>query len=306
MDFPQFVYIETTNKCNASCVMCPHEKMSRAQGVMPWRIFTRVIDQCRQLDTSQLTIFLHKEGEPLLDKQLIKRIRHTKKTLPDLRELGLNTNGMLLSETISAKLLDSGLGTIYVSLDGNSPDTYHRIRPQLDFETIVANLNRLITLKNGSTSKLKIVVQMLACQINQHEVDSFKNRWNDKADELYVKAMHSYLDGGNSSIADNFSSEQKSICFDPFNMIIVFWNGDCGICCWDYDNSVKTNNVMDATLLEIFNGDVFERVRKAHLEKRCDTLEPCNRCLRVFGGDQICDYETLSNSMENCHLTDEN
>ena len=272
--------------------------MTRPKGVMSWSIFSSVINQCKQLDVSQLTLFLHKEGEPLLDKLLIRRIQHVKQELPNLGELGINTNGMLLSGEIAKQLLTSGLDTLFVSIDGNSPQTYNKLRAKLDFDTVSSNLDFFIEMKRSLDSKLRIIVQMAACQKNKHEIDSFKSRWEDKVDEVYIKSMHSYLDGGSSSISSRVSKDQRSSCFDPFNIIVVFWNGDCGVCCWDYDNIIKTKNVKEASLLEIFNGETFNLVRKAHSEKRCDTLVPCNRCLRVFGDDQICDVESSNKSME--------
>jgi len=42
---PSVFHIETTNFCNAKCVMCPHEKITRPRSHMPWELFTKIIDE---------------------------------------------------------------------------------------------------------------------------------------------------------------------------------------------------------------------------------------------------------------------
>ena len=294
---PKYLYIETTNRCNASCIMCPHPKMTRPKGTMSWEFFCLIIDQCKQLDLCNLKLFLHKEGEPLLDSLLFKRIHHARNELKKIKELSINTNGHLMSSNIAEKIVNSELDKIYISIDGNSKYTYNKIRKFLDFDVVTSNVENLIKLKKISGSKIKIIIQMLVNDINKHEVFEFKSRWADQADEIYIKATHSYLDGNLSIFKNNNTFEQKHACFDPFNVIVVFWNGDCGVCCWDYDNLLKTDNTSKSTILEIFNGKEFDKIRAAHLGKRCIDTIPCNRCLRIFGDDKICDYEKLSNSM---------
>ena len=43
MLIPELIYIETTNICNAKCIMCPHVKMKRPQGFMSQQMFKKAI-----------------------------------------------------------------------------------------------------------------------------------------------------------------------------------------------------------------------------------------------------------------------
>lgn len=288
---PKVIYIETTNLCNAKCIMCPHENMTRKKGFMSKKIFEKIIEDCKEVDLREGQVFLHKEGEPLLDPFIIDRIRYAKDNLPEVKEIGINTNAMLLNEEISRNLIKSGLDTIYFSVDGASPETYNKIRINLDYNTVEDNIKTFFKIKEEMGSNIKVIMQMLVYEDNKDEIDKFKELWKDKASEFYIKVMHSYLDGGMSTITEKLSVEQIKICKDPFEIIVLFCDGSAGMCCWDYDNFIHIGNVMDNTIMELFNNEVFTKIRRLHNEKKCNELEPCNRCSRVFGLDEICSYE---------------
>jgi len=45
-DFPLEARVENTNLCNASCVICPHGRMTRPKGVMAVDQFKTIVDEC--------------------------------------------------------------------------------------------------------------------------------------------------------------------------------------------------------------------------------------------------------------------
>ena len=46
---PEVIYLETTNLCNAKCIMCPHEKITRNPKVMTDEIFYKAVKDCKKL-----------------------------------------------------------------------------------------------------------------------------------------------------------------------------------------------------------------------------------------------------------------
>src|SRR3990170_3927583 len=288
---PTAIYIETTNKCNAKCIMCPNTKMTRKRAVMSEQIFEKTIDAISNLDLNDLQLFLHKEGEPLLDPDITARIKHAKNQLPNLKELIINTNAMLLTEKTSIELLESGLDTIYFSIDGASPETYNNIRLGLDYDSIASNVEKFFETHNKNKSNVKVIMQMLTDKHNMHEVDLFKKKWEDKKCEFYIKPMHCYLDGGSSSFQPDKSNYQLNVCDDPFRMMVIYADGSIGVCCWDYDNLYKVGHIDDDSLIKIFNNKKFTYLRDMQLKKNCSNIDPCNRCMRIYGNDTIAKLE---------------
>ena len=92
--FPLEVRVENTNHCNASCVICPREKMTRPKGFMSIDLFRRIVDECTNHHIKEM--HLQGFGEPFLDKDIFDRIRYAKE-----RNIGrtfLVTNGSLLQK----------------------------------------------------------------------------------------------------------------------------------------------------------------------------------------------------------------
>tara|TARA_B110000503_G_C7169209_1_gene423455 strand:- start:1069 stop:1956 length:888 start_codon:yes stop_codon:yes gene_type:complete len=287
MLMPEVIYIETTSVCNAKCIMCPHEQMERKQGTMSDLNFETTINGMKDIDLTNLTLFLHKEGEPLLDRKLVDRIKYVKANLKGIKEVIINTNASRLTEEVAIGLLNSGLDKIYFSLDGASPDTYNKIRINLDYNKVVANIENFFLLKEKLKSNIQIIIQMVVSDDNRHEVDLYNEKWGKEDCQVYIKPMHCYLDGGRSSFLQINSTKQLNVCEDPFRMMVVYSNGDIGICCWDYDNEYKIGNVQDDSLLNLFNNKKFNYLREMQSKKECGDIAPCNRCMRIYGNDEI-------------------
>jgi len=284
LSMPETIYIETTNYCNARCYMCPHEKMARGRGTMSWEVFARIVEECRQFEGVGLNFILHKDGEPLMDSLLFKRIAHLKSVLPGSR-IHFNTNAMLLTEEKVLQILDSGLDSITFSVDGASPETYEKIRRGLNFETVNRNIRMFFRKKEERGSKISATMQMIVTKENEHEIPRYREQWGDKADRIFFKSMHSFLVQGTSLHGSGLSDRQLQRCMMPFRTMLFYWNGDVALCCWDYDNLVGLGNINQCSLLELYNGETFNRVRVAMAAMSCTGIEPCRRCSQIYGMD---------------------
>src|SRR5262245_29041802 len=104
--------VETTAKCNLYCPMCPRETHKQPKEDMTDSVYSRLVEAARRSAEHMMLIGL---GEPLLDPKIFERIafcdRHKVFTL-------LSTNGTLLDETATERLLDTNLAHITLSFDG--------------------------------------------------------------------------------------------------------------------------------------------------------------------------------------------
>ena len=286
MQIPETIYIETTNLCNAECIMCPHRKMKRPQQTMTDACFHSILEGLHAYDLSHTQLFLHKEGEPLCDPQLEERITVARsQTIPKV--VGINTNAMLLTPARCARLLSSGLDTIYFSIDGTSTATYNRIRVNCDYDTVAQHVRTFLELRAKSHERVRVIMQMLLDGTNDDEKETFLRLWSPYDVEFYIKPMHCYLDGGKSSFAPHTSDVQLRPCKDPFRMIVVYSNGHTGACCWDYDNEYDLGMVEGTDLIQIYQGPRMEAMRFHQAALDCKDMIPCNRCGRIFGDDKI-------------------
>ncbi|MCM1039248.1 MAG: radical SAM protein [Ruminococcus sp.] len=289
MKIPEVIYIETTNRCNAACIMCPHKLLKRPITDMTENIYSKVINDLSKVNLKNTQLFIHKEGEPLCDKNIIRRILFAKENTN--AKIGMSTNAMLLDENMAQNILNSGLDTIYFSIDGVSAETYNRIRVNCNYYVVKKNITYFLKLRERLSSKIRVIMQMIIDADNIHEKENFIKLWDKYDVEFYLKKMHCYLDGGKSSFDKIDTSIQKSVCNDPFRLITVLCDGNVGCCCWDYNNEYCLGNVMENDLIELYNGEKINYMRQLQREKECYNLAPCNRCGRIFSNDRISDPE---------------
>lgn len=95
--------------------------------------------------------------------------------------------------------------------------------------------------------------------------------------EIVFKEAHSW---GNRMLPTEFTAvpTRKGYCSFPFDSLTVHWNGDCSICCLDYNREIHIGSVLESSIEEIFTGEKITEIRRS-MEKG-DVTEPlCQMCL---------------------------
>jgi MoaA/NifB/PqqE/SkfB family radical SAM enzyme len=138
---PVCLYLETTNRCNLLCTTCPRTyEQLEPEADMPWELFTSLIDQYPNI----ARVVLHGIGEPMLVKDLARRIAYLK-----ARNIYVlfNTNGTLLTKRNGRALIEAGLDELRVSLDAAEAEVFQMVRGKDFFDKIVANVKNFTSLQ---------------------------------------------------------------------------------------------------------------------------------------------------------------
>ena len=181
-DFPRRLQIETTNRCNASCAMCPILQMKRPKGDMSWELWAKLVAELKSRPALR-RVMLHVMGEPLLHPDFIKMIRYLREEAPH-QPVEFSTNGSVLGREQAEELVSVGLEQINFSLDACSPETHAKIRRGLNFDRVTANLEGLIqTVARSGQNKPRVLVQMIKMDVNKEEWPEFERRWTGLAEK---------------------------------------------------------------------------------------------------------------------------
>jgi len=137
-----WVQIEVTTHCNAACIYCPHtlagERWQSAH--FPLTLFHDLLPSLRHTNL----VFLQGWGEPLLHPDIFEMVRLCK----NLKKIvGFTTNGLLLNKENIHTIVDLQVDILGVSFAGTTPTTHNRIRKGTDFDTVVAALEYLRSIK---------------------------------------------------------------------------------------------------------------------------------------------------------------
>ncbi len=265
--------VETTAKCNLYCPMCPRETHKQPKADMADDVFERLVRESGESAEHMMLIGL---GEPFMDPQIFRRIefchRHSISTL-------LSTNGTFLDEALSAKVLDSPLEQITLSFDGAKKETFEFYRKGAKFEKVRDNFVRFARMKHARRSKLQVVVQMVRMDGNAGEVDDFLTFWGavPGVDQLRIKADETNLmrpDAGHAS------SDWKHPCHYLWRgPMYVKQNGDVYPCCQSYMlDGAPLGNLARQGLIEIWNSEAMQEMRRKHVTGRGGEVDICSRC----------------------------
>ncbi len=111
-----YIFWECTLRCNLNCVHCGSDCLTQSDlPDMPLADFLKALDSAAAIVTPEKTTIALTGGEPLMRADLEECGREfVKRGFP----WGMVTNGYMLSEKRMDSLIDAGLRTITVSLDG--------------------------------------------------------------------------------------------------------------------------------------------------------------------------------------------
>lgn len=265
--------VETTAKCNLYCPMCPRETHKQPKEDMSEDVFDRLI---RQAGSSAEHMMLIGLGEPLMDPQIFRRIEfcheHSISTL-------LSTNGTLLDERQSARLLDTPLDQITLSFDGAKKETFEFYRKGAKFERVRDNFVRFSRMKKERGSKLQIVAQLVRMEGNAAEVEDFISFWRATpgVDLIRIKEDETNLmrpDAGHSA------GDWKHPCHYLWRgPVYVKHNGDVYPCCQSYMlDGAPIGNVSEQPLTQIWDSEAMQNMRRLHATGRGGEIDMCSRC----------------------------
>jgi putative metalloenzyme radical SAM/SPASM domain maturase len=123
---PTKLFVETTTRCNLSCVMCV--KQAQGCGITEGDMAASTFAVLEPALPTLEALILNGVGEPLLHPGLDGFIAKAKALMPAGSWVGFQSNGLLLDAARAGELLRAGLDKICLSLDAVSPQKFMQIR----------------------------------------------------------------------------------------------------------------------------------------------------------------------------------
>ena len=255
-NLPDIVQIESTNICNAKCVFCPRDEMHRRQGIMSLGLFKKIVDECMELGITHVRV--HNYGEPFVDRKLVEKVRYAKEK--GIKEVGMISNGSLITEPVARGMIDAGLDAINISVDASGKEVFEATRIGLKYDTVIANIERLVRLRAESGKRRPKLILSFVRQNNSADEQAFIEHWRKVADKIHITDLHNW--GGTL----HQQSDVNYPCYRPWLTFTVLWDGRVALCCADFDGHTILGDLNSSTIKEIWNNDLYRSVRREHLE----------------------------------------
>ena len=276
------VRIETTNKCNGNCTICPRDKMTRDEVTMGYYHFCYVTSQALDLGAELISPFGF--GEPLRDPDIVNKIQYC-------TDCGLDTfittNAILLNSDLACRLLEVGLGRLRVSAHGVY-DNYEKVHRGFKFSMFARNVFNFIKLNEvrfNKTCKVDITI------IPQYGEDpkELAKFWKG-VDNIEVWKPHNW--GPKLNYRKDTGKKRKT-CGRPFRgPIQIQADGTVIPCCFLTDSEIVLGDTYVESLEDIVKGERFNELRRKH-ESGDLTGLACDTCDQLFIGESPLLYSTI-------------
>lgn len=283
--FPSQVIVDITEVCNLECVHCPHTEFKKskyyAARYLDPALNTKIVDEVREQGAGQAQYIRYSsEGEPLVHPKGYEMIEYA------ARHSGvyvtLTTNGTIMNEKRTRRLLDSGVHMIDISIDALTPETYSKVRVKGDLNITRANVLNLLSWIRQSGSPTKVVVSFIEQPQNLHEAAEFQTYWKEQgADFVVVRRLHSAA-GAVADIADAMRTEQagglRRPCVYPWERIVLNPRGYLAFCPADWTHGSTIIDYRNTTVAQTWQSEFYQALRQAHLSNDYGSHTFCGQC----------------------------
>lgn len=228
LKFPLQIDLDLRDACNLNCPACHTLNRKRINKVINKELLYSIVKECKENNLCAINI--GGCSEPLIDKDLVIETIELFKNA-GVMDIFLHTNGILLDEITSQKIIDAGVTYLCISIDAATDETYKKVRGS-NFNVLINNINNFINIR-GKRKFPFLRVSFLPTELNYKEKQQFLDYWQNKADIVEIQ-NYSYVEGGpkrvenievsNDIISDSFNSRLKRISIIAPDLLA----GSCG------------------------------------------------------------------------------
>ena len=266
------IRIETTNFCNANCVMCPRDEMTRPKVTMEYRHFCYLVAQAHEMGATLISPFGF--GEPLMDPDIVEKVAFCSKIGLDTF---ITTNASLLNWEMTRELLDVGLTHIRFSAHGIY-DNYEKVHKGLSFDTFKRNVFNFINVRRSLPCKIDVTVMPM----NGESVQDILDFWEGRIDDIEIWKPHNW---GPKEHYRNGERKLKTCGRPKVGPVQIQADGKMIPCCFLTDGEIILGDTYVDSIEDILKGEKYRELRRKHEAGDLEEL-PCETC------DQLMVQET--------------
>ena len=274
-----YVSLEAHTLCNQACVFCPVSVAPRPQVQMTLATYARTVAQLAAYRDTVRAVFMNNYNEPTADRDFLAQVKLLKEAgLPP----ALNTNGSGLTPARVDQLMALG-GLAYLSVNLSTLDRA-RYRKDRGVDLLPRVLKNLDYLRDLALSPFMIIAvlghedtdharehQRIAAYFAGSRFEAKKFTIMDRAQWLNLglglPEPHQHLRGCNQTGSR------------PIEHLHINPQGQCLLCCQDYQERYVVGDLNQQTVAEVLAGDELARQRRQiygyeaapqnHLCRRC-------------------------------------
>ena len=266
---PEYIEIETSRYCNRLCGWCPNSYLNdrRTQQLLDFEVFLRILYELRQANYSGWIAF-HNYNEPLANPRLSEEIATASEVVPKAK-LAIYSNGYLLNQSVYRTLEEFNVRELRITI-------YPRHSQTKSHE--LAQLNQWLLKRPFFLSR-------------QWSVDKKNRRGAVLVSKcrtpnvmLIAPKVQNYYDRG--GVVSHLSGAVRTMpCHLTSHSLSIDYLGRIKMCCnvvpdANGHSQYVLGNAKKQSILEVWSGSEFERLRACHRRGDWRQSEICRTCIQ--------------------------
>lgn len=301
------VVLSIVYPCNFGCPNCPYtdgnseiRKFYREHDgeLFPVKLWMKIAEEA---GPHRAWLRCTGGGEPMLHPQIVDMIEFAKERGA---RVWLNTNGSMFGPWPAhrrklERIISAGIDLIEFSMDAGDAATYARVRPprggqpadpEAWWQRMLGNVRAALECRARWKIPTRIVVSIIRQQALEGTLEQAVAFWlrDVGVDDVITRKFLSWDDNTNIPLERSLDQhlyrdlpvEPKEPCVWPFERLNVDSLGRIALCGQDisFRTSALFPNAHEATIKEIWQGEMFRWYRRRHAEGRGSQCWPCRGC----------------------------
>ncbi|MBU1097720.1 MAG: radical SAM protein [Bacteroidetes bacterium] len=274
---PWLVYISLTNHCNNKCRVCAQPLVMREdKGLMSFDLFKKVVSQ---LPSSVKKIYLFKQGEPFINKNLEKCVEYLRKEKPDVY-ISIHTNGQIAGIERIKKIINL-VDSIGISISATSKEIYENVHGVDGFDAVMKNLRDISELNKNIPFEKRphIFIDYIYQERNKVEkeedvVQFFKSKFPglSSVDFHWVYNFQGEIEEGNIEANKKVPEKEFPCCVFPWSAFTVCYDGKVSYCFVEPRETNFMGDLNNDSFTDIWNGEKYVQFRERMVSKKFSEL----------------------------------
>lgn len=274
--------VEPSSVCDLSCRFCDlhsgrYRDVKQYKGKMTLAVWKMLMSQIGVLGYKLEQLQIHGNGEPLLNKDIVKMVACAK---PIAKKIRLTTNGVKLTPTMTRKLVEAGVDEIWISLDIADDLLYNEFKGKDKYDTVRHNICMAVAFMEMQSENASLIIKYPISDsnktygVNQYFGESVVKEFGwftANSQKVHLKGMPVVaMTGGKTTY--------ESPCEIPFYSLFVKFDGRVSLCCADFRDDLTMGNIYMDSLKEIIDGPFLRLMRLRHLDGKFKNIPLCRTC----------------------------
>jgi len=246
---PSYLEIELTGECDLECIFCYRKLLGEQHSHMPLPVLDKILSDSKKFKLP-FTVALGGSGEPLMHPNfyaVMDRILAS----DSVESIIIETNGVYADTNFRNFLKEKDLSRIKAifNINGMNRETYTTLHGADRFDSVYENITALREMCADTAS---LYLQVMKINETEPWLDSYYDFWEKQEIPIVLQKQNTFLGRIQDRRYSDLSPLERGPCWHLQRDMYILSNGDVAFCRQDIDGKYPAGNVMDNSLVNIW------------------------------------------------------